>query len=107
MPDVTRQPILRYFAGSAVAGSESFAAVGVMGAAYIVNNGPNPVWLSFDALPVAGAYGDGRKRLAMGESLNLDDIVYTSIGFICAAAQTADVEIVGLIRSGNSGQGVG
>jgi hypothetical protein len=107
MADITRQPLIRTALADSLGVVLSFASVGVMGSAYVVNNGPDECWIAFDAVPAVAAYGMNQKHLAMGESLNLDDIAYTTVGALCAGADTAQVEVVGLIRSGSSGQGVG
>jgi len=104
MSDVTREPVIRTDLADSGGIVLDFTGVGVMGALYIINNGPNECWMAFDGNPSAG-YADGQKHLAVGESLNLDDIVYQFIGVICSGGDTAQVEAVGLIRPGGSGQG--
>ena len=75
-----------------------------MGACYILDSGANPVFVAFDATP-ANTNGDGRFLLSAGDAINLDDIVYTTVGFRCTAALTTDVFVIGLPRPGSSGTG--
>lgn len=101
MPD-PRTPIIRFVAATDAGQSANFTDR--MGAAYITNRGTNAVYVAFDAVP-ANTNGDGRFLLASGRALNLDDIVYTTIGFRCAAGLTTQVDVIGLPRPGASGVG--
>ena len=97
---------MKYVAATDAGQSASFAAEGRMGAAYILNQGAEDVYFSFDAVP-ANTNADGRTRLPSGEAFALDDCLYTTIGFRCPAALTTDVFVVGLPRPGSSGVGFG
>ena len=101
-----RVPIIKYVAATDAGVIADFTAEGNMGAAYIQNRGANPVYVAFDAVP-ANTNGDGRLLLEADRSLNLDDIFFTTVGFRCTAALTANVEVVGLPRPGSSGMGFG
>jgi len=99
-----RVPIVLHVPATDAGVVADFSASGEMGAAYILNRGGDPVYIAFDAVP-ANTDGDGRFLLPNGQSINLDDIRYTTIGFRCTAAVTTEVDVIGTPRSGSSGQG--
>ena len=106
MADISRIPNIRTALADNVGVVLSFAAVGGQGAGYLINNGPNECWIAFDAMPAAASYANGRKHMGVGETVNLDDIIFNTIGGLCAGANTAQLEVIGLIRPGNTGQGL-
>ena len=99
-----RTPIFKNAAPTDAGVSITFAAEGKMGAAYIINRGANDVYFAFDAIP-ANTDGDGRALLPKDQALNLDDIVYTTIGFRAPAGLATIVDVIGLPRPGSSSTG--
>jgi hypothetical protein len=106
MPSISRVPVFRSGLADQAGIFLSWVAVSEMGALYIVNRGPDTVFMAFDALPASATIGDGRQSIELGDTVNLDDVSYSQIGLLCAAAETAVVEAIGLIRPGNSGAGI-
>jgi hypothetical protein len=102
----TRLPIFRAGLADSIGIFLSWAVVGLMGSLYIRNRGPDVVFMAFDALPAAATVGDGRFGMQLNEAVNLDDVRFTVIGLLCAAAQTGTVEAIGIIRPGSSGAGI-
>lgn len=84
-----------------------YSTEGYMGAAYVKNNGPDTVYLAWEAIPAAGSVNDGRLSLIADQSINLDAAKYNSIGFKTAPGDSAVVEMAGFPRQGSSGMGVG
>ena len=105
------------FNAATVSGKPPFGNVGRLS---MRNLGPNTAYYMFDAVDaapfptaasaagsVAGVvYTPGVAQLAVNEALNWEDIDIASIGFICAAAASAVVEVQVLkSRGGNGGIG--
>lgn len=62
----------------------------------LANSGPNTVYLAFGATPPTASVGNGRYAIPSGGYLNLDDLKAQKIAFRCAAAETAEVQAVGI-----------
>jgi hypothetical protein len=95
------------------------AALGNVGRLSMRNAGPNTVFYMFNATmsifptaavaagSVAGnVYTPGVAQLLVNEALNWENVNIGSVGFICAAGQTATVETQVLKGSGGNG-GIG
>jgi hypothetical protein len=89
MPTFTPQQ--DYLAVTDVAGFINFPSV--MGSVFIVNAGTEPVWFTFDGTPVA-SMGNGRTVLPSFGVFNWDKAYFQSLGFICAAGKTTDVQVI-------------
>ncbi len=82
----------------------------MFGALYLQNSGTEACWFTLGsgaAAPAAPAAssGAGRTALGAGRSLNLDDIAARFISARTAAGLATTLEIVAVLRSGNSGYG--
>jgi len=103
MPD-PRVPIIKAGAFTNAGGVLTWVGDSHMGAAYVRNKGPDPVFMAFDSIPAAST-GDGRIELGVNEAINLDDIKFDELGFRTDVGLTAVVEAIGLLRPGSSGAG--
>jgi hypothetical protein len=84
-------PLQRYLAVTDFAGFINFPTL--MGSVYLVNAGTEPVWFTFDGTPVA-AMGNGQTVLPSFGVFNWDKAYFQSIGFVCAAGKTTDVQLI-------------
>ena len=99
-----RKPVFRAASFGAGGGTLDWSAVGIMGALYLRNAGPDECFIAWDAIPAASV-GDGRIRLKADEALNLDAVETEFVGVITAGGDTAVLEGVGMPRPGASGFG--
>ena len=89
------------------------APFGPVGCLTLRNAGPNPVFCMINATPTIfptaavaagsvalGVYTPGVFMIQVNESVNLEDVIISSLGCICAAGQTALLESHA-IKSGN------
>lgn len=98
-------PIIKAVAADDVGAYADFSTVSRIGAVYILNLGPDTVYIAYDAMPSA-SFGDGRLQLGANASINLDQIDVIKVGCKCAAGETANVQVVGLPRPGSTSIGV-
>lgn len=104
----SRIPIIKTASPAlSTAGTLDFSASGVMGSCYIRNRGAGIAYIKFDGSVASAAVADGQIGLAQNQSLNLDDIAFTSIGFRMDASGAGILEAVALPRPGSSGAGQG
>ena len=95
----TRVPTFKYALIDSAGTLISFTAQ--QGSMYMFNSGPNVCYIGWESIPVAASLGDGKLELRVGMAVNLDDIQVLNIGAKCAAGQTANLSLIGLIRPGN------
>ena len=94
-----------------------FSALGYMGRVSLRNVGPNPVYIMVGATAtnfptaaravgsvVGGVYVPGTFVVQANEAFNFSDILFQRIGFICAAAQTAVLDVQATQNSGGTGE---
>lgn len=102
----SRTPYFRAITATSVGQFLSWAALARMGRVYVRNAGPDEVFIRWEALPTVAAIGDGRFRLQVGESINLDVAKVDQIGLRTAVGDSAVVEAAAFVGSGSNGAGI-
>ncbi len=80
-----------------------FSAVAQMGRCSIINNGAVPVYLAFDAIPVAGATPpSGTGVLQAGQAFNWENMSFARIGLITSSGSAVVTVSASESPSGNA-----
>lgn len=78
----------------------------LMGSLYVKNSGLFRIYCILDNPVAVAGFTDGQFDLGEGEALNLDNIQFSTISFICDTGESSQILVGAVQRPGENGTGV-